>query len=133
MISYSSPFWRAIGAAGFAAVLFAAQTPAKASMAPSAETVSAEVAAIGASTSDGAPATAQTRASETNQASPALPASGGERSVANAMAAAGSPVAKRHRAAISRPYRRAVSAGHDSACSGSWCRRHFVLMLGVGY
>jgi hypothetical protein len=67
-------------------------------------------------------------------ASPASAASVDEAITANAMAAA--PAIKhrtppRFRLAASRDQRRYVQPAPD--CAGGWCRRHFVLMIGIAY
>jgi hypothetical protein len=67
-------------------------------------------------------------------ASPASAANVDETVTANAMAAApdlkhrSSP---RVRLAASRDQRRYIQPAAD--CSGGWCRRHFVLMIGIAY
>jgi hypothetical protein len=67
-------------------------------------------------------------------ASPASAANVGETVTANAMATA--PYIK-HRASprvrlvASRDQRRYVQPAPD--CAGGWCRRHFVLMVGIAY
>jgi hypothetical protein len=67
-------------------------------------------------------------------ASPASAASVDETVTAKAMAAA--PDIKHRtsphvRLAASRDQRRYVQPVHD--CAGGWCRRHFVLMVGIAY
>ncbi|NVN88327.1 MAG: hypothetical protein HXX15_19780 [Rhodopseudomonas sp.] len=125
MASYPSQIWRVIGAASFAAVLCVVQAAANASMAATTESVGADaIVPVAAATNV---------AGEKSRSASSLPASGAEGSVSRAMASSASPVAKQHRIATSRPYRRTAASSDDRECSGSWCGRHFVLMLGVGY
>ena len=67
-------------------------------------------------------------------ASPVSAASVGETVTANAMAAAPNikhRTSPRVRLAASRDQRRYVQPASD--CAGGWCRRHFVLMVGIAY
>ena len=72
-------------------------------------------------------------------ASPASAASVDEAVIANAMAAAPNikhRTSPRVRLATSRDQRRdryVHSIRHDSDCAGGWCRRPFVLMVGIAY
>ena len=67
-------------------------------------------------------------------ASPASAANVGETVTANAMAAAPNikhRTSPRVRLVASRDQRRYVQPAPD--CAGGWCRRHFVLMVGIAY
>lgn len=68
-------------------------------------------------------------------AAPAVAAEGPETA---ATAGAARPVVKRHASrrphlAAARYNRRVSLIGASPACSGVWCGRQFVLMIGVGY
>jgi hypothetical protein len=67
----------------------------------------------------------------------AVPAVAAEDAVATDVSAkAASSMERRHvpaRIALSRYVRHVSPAPRQADCSGSWCGRHFVLMVGIGY